>query len=407
MAKKRRKKRKNNASLFRKLLIVAVLVYIIIMSVPILRSSGAKTTPVTQANFVDSVDSKAVVIKDETVYKAQSQGKLKFSVKEGTKVSKDTLIAEMDNNGTENLKSQLEEVGLNIEEYKNGLSADRIAQKEDIDNLVSELNNNIQEENEEGINSSKEKLVALSEKPYEVDKLIGSINQRIELIKRSKDNSSVYTAEKSGIMSKSIDGYESKLTIDKLDSYKPKDVEIKEVKVKTIKDNQGVDKGSPIFKILEDQEWFIMAYIKDNNLGDKKVGDAVSLSIDSEEEKIEGNIYKLEKNNKDTFLIIKLDKYLHELYKKRSINLNITKDTFTGLEVPKEAIVDKDGKLGVYIKDISGVVKFREVRIVKNIKDKSIVEPSGETKALELFDEIFIDASKIKEGQIVNYKGGD
>lgn len=404
--KKVRRKRKKQKNLFRIILIIAVLVYLLVMSIPMLRSSGAKTTPVKKANFVDSADAKGIVLKDETVYKARGRGNIVFSVKEGNKVSKDTKIAEMKNATQEDLTKKISEIDASILEYKNSLLSVE-ENKSEIEASIAEIEQYVRDGNDEGLNGVKEKIIVQSNEPEQTNKLISALRDKIELTNKATENSSIYNAEKAGIISKSLDGLEGKFTPEKIDQYKPKDLNIKQVNVKTTKDNQEVDNGTPIFKILEDQEWFILAEIKNNKLDDKKAGDTLSLSIDSSEERIQGTIYKLERHENNTFLIISLDRYLHELYKKRQIDLNITKDTYTGLEVPKESIVEKDGKKGVYIKDISGVVKFRQIKIVKNIKDISIVEPTGDTKALELFDEVFINANKIKEGQIVNYKGVD
>lgn len=85
--------------------------------------------------------------------------------------------------------------------------------------------------------------------------------------------------------------------------------------------------------------------------------------------------------------------------------------------IPNKSIVEKDGIKGVYIKDISGIVKFRPIKILTSDEEHTIVsEGNGSSKTIELevngkpqqfktvqlFDEVFVNGSKLKEGLIID-----
>ena len=75
------------------------------------------------------------------------------------------------------------------------------------------------------------------------------------------------------------------------------------------------------------------------------------------------------------------------------------------------------GIKGVYIKDISGIVKFRPIKILASQNEHTIVsegaginsiieiEVNGEVQkyiTIRMYDEVFVNGSKIKEGLIIN-----
>ena len=118
---------------------------------------------------------------------------------------------------------------------------------------------------------------------------------------------------------------------------------------------------------------------------------------------------------KEALVVIKFTNYLYELYEERYLDIELIKNTYEGLKVPNESIVEHDKIKGVFIKDISGIVRFRPVEILARDTQNAIVS-EGENgrikiikdgkeelvKTLQVFDEIFIDGSQVKEGQLIN-----
>ena len=314
--RKKKLKKEYRRKRFRVLLIVIVLVYFLIMGLPVLRGSTAKTIAVSDGEVTDTTTSKAIISKDEIVYRSKAQGNIVFAVKEGEKISKNTKVAQ------------------------------------------------------------------------------------------SKNTSNAYTANQAGIVSMTLDGYESKFSSKNIDEIKPSDFKALEVKKTVISADQELEVGQGMFKIIENQNWYIITRIENEKLDKLKKGDKVSININKSEEKKDATVYKIGRSKEDVFLILEMDKYLHDFYKERYVDLKITKDVYSGLKVPQNSIIEKDGTKGVFIKDISGVVKFRPVNIMKKTKNTTLVEPVDGQTPLKLFDEVFTDGKKVKEGQLVNSKGG-
>ncbi len=103
-----------------------------------------------------------------------------------------------------------------------------------------------------------------------------------------------------------------------------------------------------------------------------------------------------------------------KIYDERFVNFDIIKYKHNGYKIPTKAIVEKDGIKGVYIKEISGIVKFKPVEIIKE-EDKFVYVSSGENntivikggqdkpvKTITVFDEILLNTKGVKEGIIVH-----
>lgn len=413
---------KNKRKAFTRLLIITVLAYFLIMSIPMLRTSNAKTIPVEKDNVVDIITSKGIILKKETVYKADSKGTIIFNVDDGKKIRRNEKIAEINNATYESYKNKLKEIDREIEEYNRRISSQKETLKDDIqknqgeiDYIIKEVQKNVAEQNYEEVKRLKDRLLIISdkkdaitnEKTLIMEQLSVAMKKKSEIVNKMKQANLIYYAEKSGILSKNIDGFEDEYSYTNLNQFKMSDLKDLEVKTKVKKNKEETNIGEPLFKIIESQEWFIMTKISNDNLGKLRKGMIVPITIDKNNQEIDATIVKLEKTKDNAFLVLKLDKHLHDFYKQRDANLKIIKSTYSGLKVPRKAVVEKDGVNGVFIKDISGVVKFREVKILKQMKDIIIIEPVGDKMPLKILDEVFVDGRKINEGQIVNSKGGN
>ena len=432
---KKKKKKSKKKNILRLLLIIIVLVYFTIRSIPILIASKAKTTPIENGTIVESVDCKGIVLRDEIVYRAESQGDISFKVKSGTKVGKGIKIAEIKNETFNNYKKELEEVDRKIEEHKKRLSSQNDILKEDIkknqdeiDYIMVSLQNNISEQNYEEVKRLKDRLLIVtnkkdaisSEKKLVADQIDTMMKKRNEIVQKMKNSSLTYYSQTAGIVSTTIDGLESKFSSKEVDKYTISDYKLLKEKKITVKDKNAVKVGNPIFKILEEQEWFIMFKVDNDRIDEIKEGDSISINLVKRNEKLKGTVVKLDKSKKETLLIVKFKDYLHKFHNERYIDLQLIKESYEGLKIHNSSIVEKEGVQGVFIKDVSGIVKFVPIKILGKDDEYSIIEEGLNSQieimnngkkelvtTLKLFDEVFLDGSKVKDGQIVDYNGGD
>lgn len=417
--KKKRSKRKSKN--FRILLIVIVLIYFLAMGIPALRGSTAKTVAVENGQIIDSTKSKGIISKDEIIYKSETKGNIVFSVKEGEKVSKNAKIAELNTTTYSGYENELKEVDKEIEQYNKRISSQKEILKGDIqknqseiDEIVKEVQKNVAEQNYEEVKRLQDELLVItdkkdaitSEKSLVMEQLETAMKRKSEIVNKLKQSNIIYTAEQSGIVTRVIDGFEDEFSSKNINKFDVEDFRDLEVVKSTASEKEELEIGNPIFKIIEDQKWYIITKIEGENLEKLNKGDLVSVQINKNKNKMDATIFKINKSKEDVFLILEMDQHLHDFYKDRYVDLRIIKKVYSGLKIPQDSIFEKDGVKGVFIKDISGVVKFRPVKIVKKTQYTTLVEPVEGQSPLKLFDEVFTDGKKVKEGQLVNSKGG-
>lgn len=419
---KKRVKRKLNINRLRKSLVIAVLIYFILMSIPAIVASNTKTIPVEKGTIVNSIEAHGMILKDEHVYRAKSKGNVLFYLEEGSKVGKGIRVAEISNETYKDYKAEIEGIDKEITSNKERIASqqeilkkDIAKNQEEIDEIVKQVQENVAKQNYEEVKRLKDKLLIVSNKKdainnentYISDQNEVLMKKKSEVTNKMKQSSLAYYTEMSGFVSHKLDGLEEKYSSRNIGKYTIKDLDEIKTKDEFVKNEQLVKIEEPIFKIISDQRWYIMTKVEDKDLGEIEQGSKVSLEVNKHKGEIEGTVFKLDKSKKGSFIIVELDKYIHEFYDKRYIDIKLIKEIKTGMQVPKKSIVDKEGQKGVYIKEISGVVKFLPVNVLSETENISIVESADEDKPLQIYDEVFAEGKNMKEGQIVNYRGGD
>ncbi|KNF08719.1 hypothetical protein CLPU_5c00260 [Gottschalkia purinilytica] len=339
-------------------------------------------------------------------------------------------MAEVQNEHLDKYKKEISDLDKQIQEFKEMNSASQNTFKGDIqknqkemDKIISEIQSNIASKDYEKASNLKEDLISKSDKQ---DKILGEKNpvyQKIydlmekknEVTSKMKKANIQYYSESPGIVSTKIDGLEEKFSAQRISNYKLEDFDIVNKENKQQNENGQVKVGTPLFKIIDTYNWYIMSKTSIEHEKELKEGNVVLVKLNKDNIELKGKIEKVKKQGNEMIVIIKFKDYLHKLYNDRYMNLKLIKNKYEGLKVPKEAIVEEDGIKGVYIKDISGIVRFRAVNILyQNDKYAMIKEEDRKNievtingkkelrRSLQSFDEVFINGSKVKEGQIIN-----
>jgi len=241
------------------------------------------------------------------------------------------------------------------------------------------------------------------------------INKREELINDNNKSKVVEYSKKAGIISFSIDGLEEIYGVSKIEELEPNDFKIIEQQKSEIKNNDLVKLGDSVCKIINGYKWYVMVKVDINEFSELKENENLYIRINDDSRKIKSKIHKINKSKEEMLIIFELDDYCHEFYNERYIDVKIIKDTYKGLMIPNDTIFEKDGLKGVHIKGISGIVKFRPIKII-GANDEYTIVSEGQNKLIEvetngnaqkmytiqLFDEVYLNGHKVEEGQIVN-----
>lgn len=427
MSQEERRKRRARKKRIKLVLISFVFLYLLLRSIP---SLGYKTKLPEKQTIYKKIESEAILIKDEKVYTADGEGQLKIYAREGQKVPVGEKIAEihlLDDKST--LENRLEEIDRKIEilsdvEGKNkSTNSDVVEIENNIRDAMDEIQESIFNKEYDKATLLKDQLLMYYDKQRYIsgnnsliDNSLDSLKeQRENIIKQINSNIISYHSNESGILSFKIDGYENKFTKNNIEAYGYNDFDNLTKEHESVSDKGNVRVGEPIFKIINNFEWYMLIKI-DNTRDIENYEEGKSIVISSKDigGELRGRIIKINKNGNKGTILCKFDRDFQYYYDKRIVNADIILGKYESYKIPKRGLTELDGVKGVYIRDVSGVVRFRPVDLIMeddeyvyiSVGDRdgriSIGKDGERVKTVTQFDEILLNPSKVQEGMIIN-----
>lgn len=385
---KLRKKRKKK---WRIALIGFVFIYLFFRSAPSLFAARFKTILPEKKIIEDTIQTEAIIIKKESLYRSDGEGKIELVANEGERVAVGTRIAKLTLlKDTSTLNQELEELDRKID----------MLTKTEKDKL--------------SIYGDKQKDIT-GENTLIYQSLESLEKKRQEVAKQISSNIINCFSKEAGIVSFNIDGYEEIYSSNHKEDYNYSDFKKIVSKQKLTKDNSHIKAEEPIFKIIDNFQWYMIIKIENiKDINSYKEGDSILLTGDQIDGELKGYIKKINREKNKGLILCKFNTDFHNYYGKRHMEVNIIKYKHDGFKIPTRSIVEKDGTKGVYIKGISGIIKFKPIEILKE-EDKETYITSGDKnnnikvrgsdkpiRTVTTFDEILLNTINIKEGMIIN-----
>lgn len=409
------------------------IILLTIILIYISKKETNKTIFPVNDTFLKEVDLQAIVIKDEKVFETSEARDEKNSMLEGEKVPVGAKV--QDSRFLKDfkfLKEELKEVEDAILILEKSDKNDGFENKKD--KLIEEYNasiKNLQEniyrgDYKETNNVKKQSVLIIEEinrlepKNGFLDQSIESLEAKIEELKKEiSQNDSFDTTNFSGILSYEIDGYENIFKVKSLDNYTYDILELPEEemdnidntgKLKSLKDFQG-------FKIINNFEWYLAIKVDNRKkIDDYSVGDFLHIRYPLKDNyvEIEGKIISINNTSNRSVIVLKFNKYLHDFYNARFPKVKLIQKSVEGLKIPKETIFEQDGEKGVYIKDFSGIVKFRPIKTISTEGEYTYIEKGNKdflisidtrkesVRTVSIHDEILLKPNRFKENQILD-----
>ena len=429
MSQKEKKEKKRNKKFWRIFLTVFIFGYIFFRTVPSLFAMAFKVVLPESTIIEDSVEAKAVILRKETLYKAESNGIIDIISPEGERLAKGSEVCRIQLTGEDsNIYQEIKELDEKIDALKTVEGEKDIVKGNgeklgnDIDSLISEIQEKINNAEYDEVEILKEKLLLYYGKQQDISGEGNLINTSIDGLEKKREtlkgelnsNAINYYANEAGILSYKIDGYEEIFSFHNKEEYKYSDIKDADININTKENGKNVQFGQNIFKVIDNFEWYTILKIDDfKEIDLYEEGDTIFLGNKKLDEEFKGKIVKIDKEGSKGIILCKFNSGFDKIYDERFVNFDIIRYKYKGYKIPTKSIVEKDGIKGVYIKDISGIIKFKPVEIIKE-EDKFTYVNSGENnfivingedkpiKTITIFDEIILNTKGIKEGMIVH-----
>jgi len=235
--------------------------------------------------------------------------------------------------------------------------------------------------------------------------------QRQEIETRYGVSRSELRAPRAGAFVSNIDGLEEYLTIDRISSLLPADID--ELSQKPLVHNTEVVPGRPAAKIVDNYRWYFVAAIDTRRIHPLRVGSNVTLRFfDATDVLVDGTVNYISQDvDGRSVIAISARGYVDSVYGLSRVSVDLIRRTYRGLRIETAAIrVLEDGRTGVFILR-NNRAWFREVNVLHNAGDWSIIEETRRDtiaggiylreEDVRVFDEIIISSREFENGDLV------
>ena len=409
------KTKKSNGSLRKLLSFIVVLGILSYIGFQTYRSifSGVDTELAVNYSVYESFETKGLVIRSETVIPTTANGHIYYTVQNGTRVSKEGVIASIYSSEEDGrLLDEIEDIDTRIEvlralqsnDSSNHITLDIIDTQ-----LTNSMNTLISSEDKGAFtppdNLKTELLSLMSKKQLITGKPVDFSAEIARLEQSKKDLKAQYNrplsvikAPVAGYFADTVDGYESVLS-----SVDPLSLTVEKFNdlITTPVESSAVTAG----KIVGGYEWYFTCVVPDSYYNTLAVGNSLSLKMTFvTEDEVPVTVVASNKSGDGKLLVVLRCAYMsEELADIRLETAQLLMVRHTGLKVPKRAIViDDQMQAGVYVRS-GNIVSFRKIKqVFSEPADYVICEPMDESGYLQLYDDIIVNGKGLYDGKTID-----
>ena len=381
--------------------VIAVLIYVI-SAVYLLIVNPTDTYVVQQGTVSEEDETIGYIIRNELIVKGEDYKNGIYAIaSEGQRVAVGESIFRYYSDSESEIKTQIS--GLNykiqelLEQEKSEPSADIKSIETQLEAKILELNRltNYQEiiETKKNIDSLITKKINFIRDVTENSEIKKLIKERNSYENQLKSGSEFQTAPIGGVISYKVDGLEEKLSPDKFNEITEKylnDLDLKTGKIVTTSNEYG--------KVIDNFKCYIAMTMNTKNAKVAEVEKSVKLRINDKE--YDAKIVQINEESGKRTIIFQMNKMTEDLINHRKIVVDVIWSNVSGLKVPKQALLPKNG-LYYVIRNKAGVQTELLVKVEKQTEKFAIIRPY---KDAELKDELGYNSSQInKYKEITNY----
>ncbi len=408
---RKRKKQPVWQSLLSVLLVAVVLFY---LGYQAYRSivSGVTTEMAVVHSVYESIETEGMVFRSETVVPAAEKGHCYYAIENGTRVSKNSVIASIYSDADSGrIEQQMQQIDDQIDALK-AIQAEGSSGRVTLDVINEQLHDEIYDlirSTDSGLFEEMETarfslLSLLSKKQLVTGKTL-DFSAKIQQLEAEKSRlkegyksaTSVLRAPVAGYFADQMDGYEAMLTTDQL----PKLSVGKLQEFLDMSHPAGQNAGG---KIVSGYEWYMACVVPDTHYSSLAVGNTLSLRMSFVlDEPVPVTVYACNKDNKGNMAVVFRCDYMSEelaTIRKETVEIQLVKHT--GLKVPKKAIViNEEQQAGVYVRS-GNIVSFRMIQQEYSEPAEYVIcKEVTDSGYLRLYDDIIVGGRGLYDGKII------
>jgi len=341
-----------------------------------------------------------VIIRDESVTLAESTARVEYISPENSLVTADTTVANLYATGySESLLNNLETTRKKIQDYHKQLLANIVdSQLQELDQRVNrkaiEFKNLITRQtigNLKTVDSQLETEMVRRQEylrqnkrgDSKLTKLYDEENTRLSSIQSWR---TVSNADRDGVVSFYIDGYENDLTPDALKTLSI--AQVRSVLAGERLENTRQTLNNGIYRIVNQNRWYVAVLYNGNTWTPMMGQDNYYIQMEGFDDlSYSASVYSVQKENDSTLAIFEVRDPIGPLIYRRTGKAQFS-ITLTGLSVRVEALYNENGQMGVWVYDVPGGT-FVPVEVLSTDGSIAMIQPMVEG-ALQLGQTVLI-----------------
>ena len=357
----------------------------------------------------EAVTGDAYFVWNERVYTAAGNGTIYHYADEGARVGKDRLISTVYNGQVpEETLQEINNIDKKIqklegEQQKSSLYVDEYTMENRVENIKNQIIAAVQSNDIEKISEYKAELKAIysgNEPKSTADELARLKSEKAAKEQQLGQSKNDIYSDCSGVFSRNIDGLESTLRVDQLETCGVSEF------ISLPKTDQQVPasaavSGDAVCKVIDNHTWYTAVLI-DENAAEQLVGrKTVKIHFDrAPGVEIDASVLRLSDPTEGKRLaVLRCDQYADGIFSLRESGVELILEKYQGFRVPVSAIRVEDGQKGVMVKK-GGAEIFKPCEIVytDHEREELIITPVKDAKrVLEEYDHIIIGEKWKKE----------
>jgi len=346
---------------------------------------GSKETVIMMANADQRQTVDCVIIRDESVTLSESTARVEYIAAEDSLVTEGATVANLYATGySESLLNALETTRKKIQDYHKQLLANIVdSQLQELDQKVNrkaiEFKNLITRQTTGNLKTVASQLETEMVRRQEylrqnkrgdskLTKLYDEENARLTSIQSWRK---VSNAERSGVVSFYLDGYETDLTVNTLDALSPADIQ-------TVL--RGGELGSTsatrkngIYRIVDQDRWYV-AITSDAATWNPVVGQEYYLQLDGFEDlSYTAIVTNVQKSSGTVLAVFEINQPIGPLLYQRTGKATLS-ISLSALAVRSRVLYNQNGQLGIWLYDVPGGT-FVPVEVLSTDGDIALIQP--------------------------------
>ena len=260
------------------------------------------------------------ILRDETVVQAESEGYVSYFANEGSKVGAKTRVYTLSDRELEFEDSSGEEAEKLSSEEQSAVLA-----------RIQSFSEGYREEQFQDVYTLKNHVLSILESRSNKNRQA----QLDMMAQQGGEGLQIYPAASDGIIVYSTDGYESATIDDVTEKLFTKS----DYEKKSLKNNEKVKAGDPVYKLIKDDHWSVVIQLDDAAAEELRERDSVKIRFSKDQEITNANI-SIYSSDHD-YGVLTFDSSMIRYAEDRYLDLELILEDESGLKIPKSSVTTK------------------------------------------------------------------